>query len=473
MPIELLAGLVAVEAKALVDGDGGAAGDVEGEGSQPLPQQVGAGAVVDDDAVVVADVFAHDEPARGGDGGICVAFAVGEGAPVGAFGLRQEVIDDDDAGGEFAGAGHGDYASGVLAFALVVAAAVSPETEQIRVAVGRFPAVVIEGEGVVVVRGDGVTSEPAAKVSFSASAAGLLFGGKPFGRDLALVKAPLLKVAGHTYRGVLEVRFQLYDKKPELLVVHPLDLETYVTGIVSAELPRGWPLASYQAQAVAARTFALSQKMKRIDLPYHMESTVLDQVYGGVEREHALAEEAAQTTRGQVLSFRRHLAQTFFHASCGGRTESARDGWATPLAYLPGSTCNKCTDASRFKWSVTIKKGDLDRQLKKQVGGPVTKVEIVETTTSGRAKTIAVSTAQKTTRMTGGDFRRLLGWSTVWSTLIDKMTLGKDSLVIDGRGSGHGVGLCQWGARGFAQKGATWQQILTTYYPTATLARVY
>lgn len=346
-------------------------------------------------------------------------------------------------------------------------------TEQIRVAVGRFPAVTIEGDGVVVVRGDGQKTVPAKRAAFGVSKEGLTLDGKVYGRDLAVVEAPLLKIAGHTYRGVVEVRYQVYDKRPELLVVHPLDLETYVTGIVSSELPRGWPLAAYQAQAVAARTFALAQKARRFDLPYHMESTVLDQVYGGVEREHALAEEAARTTRGQVLAFRRHLTQTFFHASCGGRTESAEDGWSTPLAYLPGSKCNKCGDANRFQWTVKVSRKDLDRAFTKVAGGPVTAVSIVEKTASGRAKTLALTVDKKSTRITGADFRRLLGWSVVWSTLIDKIAVSKDGLVVEGRGSGHGVGLCQWGARGFALSGSSWQQILATYYPSASLAKLY
>ncbi len=369
----------------------------------------------------------------------------------------------------------------MLALVLVVAgltgAYTNPDpapTEQVRVAVGRFPSVVIEadtgGENVVVT---GSSAAPSSSVRFGVTKTGLTLGGKPFDKDVAVVRATLLRLAGHTYRGVLEVRFQVYDKKPEILVVHPLDLETYVTGIVSAELPRGWPLAAYQAQAVAARTFAVGQKMKRIDLPYHMESTVLDQVYGGVEREHALAEEAAQTTRGQVLSFRRHVAQTFFHASCGGRTESAKDGWNTPLQYLPGSICNKCNSANRFQWTVKIPRRDVEKAFEKAAGGAVVRATIVDKTASGRAKTVELATAKKSTRISGADFRRLLGWSVVWSTQIDKLELAKEQLVIEGRGSGHGVGLCQWGARGFALQGKTYEQILQTYYPGSSLARLY
>lgn len=361
-----------------------------------------------------------------------------------------------------------------LGFGSVGSAAPEP-IEMIRIAVGRFGDTTLEGQGLFVVDSAGVLlSKPEnAKLRISIASSGLMLGGKAAGHDLVVVHAPLLKLAGHTYRGTLEVRLQVYDKKPELLIVHPLDLETYVTGIVSAELPQGWPLASYQAQAVAARTFAVMQKMRRIDLPYHMETTVLDQVYGGVEREHARAEEAAQTTRGQILGFHRHLAQTYFHAACGGHTESAQDGWGTALSYLPGSSCTKCNNTARSHWSVKITRSDVDRAFARLVGAPVVGIKITATTATARAKTVEIRTAKKATLITGADFRRLLGWGVVWSTQIDKLELTATTLEIEGRGSGHGVGLCQWGARGYAVAGGTYQAILARYYPGARLTRLY
>ena len=256
----------------------------------------------------------------------------------------------------------------------------------VRIAVGRFPDLVVEGEGLSLNGAGAASSSSLSKVRFGAGKSGLVIDGKAADAAVVVVRAPLLKLAGHSYRGILEVRYQLYDKKPELLVVHPLDLETYVAGIVSSELPRGWPLASYQAQAVAARTFAITQKMRRIDLPYHMESTVLDQVYGGVEREHALAQQAQESTRGQILSFRRHPAQTYFHAACGGRTESAKEGWGAALPYLPGSACHHCDDAPRFHWTVNIARANVDRAFMRLAKGPITSIKITETTASARTR---------------------------------------------------------------------------------------
>ncbi len=356
-----------------------------------------------------------------------------------------------------------------LAAALAPAAARAGET--VRIAVGRFPgAVVIKGAGLraegVDVDGDTVTLRPTRK--------GIRAGSKTLERDIVRVTAPgTLSLHGHRYHKELEVRFRFYDHKPELLVVHPLDLETYVTGIVSSELPGGWPLEAYKAQAVAARTFALWQKYRRLDLPYHMQASVLDQVYGGVEREHALAQRAAEETRGMVLTWRRHLVQAYFHAACGGHTESALEGWGMALPYLPGSKCGFCNAATRHRWSARIARADVDKAFAGLLREPVTSIAVIDKTRTGRVKTLLVKGKTRHARITGADLRRLLGYNRVWSTWLDELALKSDALVVSGRGSGHGVGMCQWGARGMALAGKHFDEILARYYPGATLARVY
>lgn len=229
-----------------------------------------------------------------------------------------------------------------LALACVAAVATPADAiESVRIAVGRFPdAVTIAGADIQAASsGDGALDVGAGRLTLSATKSGIRMGGRALKGDVVRVRAPgTLTLGKHRYHRALEVRWRLYDKKPELLVVHPLDLETYVTGIVSAELPKGWPLESYKAQAVAARTFAVWQKYRRLDLPYHMESSVLDQVYAGVDREHPLARQAAQETRGLVLTSKRRLAQAYFHAACGDHTESAKEGWGTALPYCPAAS---------------------------------------------------------------------------------------------------------------------------------------
>src|SRR5262249_19212879 len=158
---------------------------------------------------------------------------------------------------------------------------------------------------------------------------------------------------------------------------------------------------------------------RRLDLPYHMEASVLDQVYGGVEREHAAAQQAADETRGLVLTSRRHLAQAYFHAACGDHTESALDGWGNALPYLPGSACGFCKAAGRYTWSARIKRTDVDHAFAALLHEPVTSLSIVSKSKTGRAKSVEVKSKSKHATITGADLRRLLGYNTLWSTWIE------------------------------------------------------
>jgi stage II sporulation protein D len=362
--------------------------------------------------------------------------------------------------------------------ALTLVCAVGAENaradETVRIAVGRFRDPFIVAGELVVLDATGKELARGARVGLRIAKGAMVIDGKPAKTDLVRIHSDgTLALAGHHYRHELEVQFRKYDGKPELLVVHPLDVETYVTGIVSAELPQGWPLAAYQAQAVAARTFAMWQKYRRLDLPYHMEASVLDQVYGGVEREHDLARQAAASTSGQVLTWKRHLAQAYFHASCGDKTESALEGWGTTLPYLPGSSCGACGAAGRHVWNAKIPRADVNKAFAGVLGAPVEHVSIAAKTKTGRVKSIDLEGGGKKKRVSGGDLRRLLGYTRVWSTWIEKLAFEGDALVVEGRGAGHGVGLCQWGARGRALAGDAYTDILARYYPGASLRRLY
>jgi stage II sporulation protein D len=143
------------------------------------------------------------------------------------------------------------------------------------------------------------------------------------------------------------------------------------------------------------------------------------------------------------------------------------------MEYLPGSSCGKCGDAARYHWKTKVSKKDIDKAFSRLVGSPIRRMSVVERTASGRTRRIKLEGDRRSTTISGSDLRRLLGWSVVWSSLIDKLDFSASGLVVEGRGSGHGVGLCQWGARGMAVEGASWQRILDRYYPGARALPLY
>ncbi len=362
----------------------------------------------------------------------------------------------------------------VLLVALVGAAPAEAE-QMVRIAVGRFrSAMSIAGPGLSVETGDGTRLHPHGPLVLAPTKRGILVGGKPVDTDLLRIRSTGdLTLRGHTYRRELEVSHRSFRGRAELLVVHPLPLETYVVGIVSSELPHKWPLEALKAQAVAARTYAVWQKYRRLELPYHMESTVLDQVYHGKQRESDLARTAAEQTRGIVMTHARRPVQAYFHAACGGRTESARAGWGNALPYLPGSPCRKCNAAPRYKWSADVSADDMTKAMGHVLGERVTDVVVVTRTKTGRVAKVKVAGPGKSRTITGGDLRRLVGYTKLWSTQIDSIQKTRAGFHFVGRGAGHGVGMCQWGARGFAEAGTPYDKILENYYPGAVLTRMY
>lgn len=363
--------------------------------------------------------------------------------------------------------------------ALTLGAALVPlparAEQMVRIAVGRFPgALDIGGAGIVVRGGDGSVLADKGPVKLTSDNVGIKLGGRRIPNDLLRVSSETtLTVRGHTYHRALEVSWRSYRGEPELLVVHPLPLETYVLGVVSSELPQRWPFEGLKVQAVAARTYAVWQKYRRLDLPYHMESTVLDQVYHGAQREHPDAERAIVDTYGTLLTYGRRPIEAYFHSACGGHTESADEGWGRPLPYLPGSKCGFCGKATRHRWSAEISRADMTKAFARVLGEPVETLRVLTKTRTGRVAGLEVKGATKRARVNGSDLRRLVGYSRVWSTQITKMESTAKGFVFEGRGAGHGVGMCQWGARGMAEAGHSFDAILARYYPGAKLTRLY
>jgi stage II sporulation protein D len=257
--------------------------------------------------------------------------------------------------------------------------------------------------------------------------------------------------------------------------VESVDLEEYVARVVSAEVPSSWPLAALEAQAVAARTFALAQKVAQgPDSRVHLRASVLDQAYaqGGTS---AKAQQAARATHGEVLTFGAAPIAAYFSASCGGRSEAAEEAFhlargTTP--YLAGAREDDA-DAGRG-WTVRLPLAAVSAALRnaRRILAEVSGLSVVERTPSGRAKEILVRTSGGSRRLDAAELRQILGYGTLPSLLFE-VSVERGSAVFRGRGSGHGVGLCQWGARARALRGSDYRAILAHYYPGAEIRRMY
>jgi stage II sporulation protein D len=277
-----------------------------------------------------------------------------------------------------------------------------------------------------------------------------------------------LRALGRALRGRVEVQCD----GDRWLAINVLPIETYLGAVLGAEMPPGFPSEALKAQAVAARSYAMVRKIEARDAgrSYHLGATVLSQVYLGLDHEDPRTAAAVAATRGEVLALGVTPVEAYFHASCGGRTETGAAALDRSLSYLKSVSC-PCENHSPFAhWRVEI----TGAALGKAVGlSAATDCEILSRTSSGRASRVQIRSSRSGERtMLGTELRTLLGYQKLPSTAFDVHRDGQ-RFVFEGRGSGHGAGMCQWGARIFAEQGKTYREILEHYYPGTSIERIY
>jgi len=303
--------------------------------------------------------------------------------------------------------------------------------------------------------------------------------------------AGLLSLDGKPYRG--DVVFVAGDSG--LAEINALPIDDYLMGVVPLEMGvrQASDSAAVQAQAVTARSYALIHLTPR--RAYDVTAGTLDQLYGGVAAENAVASQAVEATRGIVLRYGGRIVNAPYHSTCGGSTTASSEVWrAEDEPYLravsdriPGSDRFYCDIAPRFSWTRRLDARALNAAVSQYMAryakvpstgpGNVRGVTIASHTPSGRVGTITVSTDRGNFTLRGNDMRYVLrapGDEILNSTYfsLDQSSASDGSLVqlvIRGFGYGHGVGMCQWGAIGRARAGQDFRAILRAYYPGTTV----
>ena len=282
------------------------------------------------------------------------------------------------------------------------------------------------------------------------------------------------------YRGELIVR----RKGARLQFINELDAETYVAGVIVNEIGDGQSPSAYRAQSVVARTYAYTRVLENPGAAFHVYDSQQSQVYRGV----SLPKNAVTTvdelsrrtaeTRGVILTWHSEPFPTYYFSTCGGHTTEAgtaalASGGATePLFGVP---CKYCESSKYFRWTENVDVAALTSNLKPWgVRAPITGIDW---TKLGRGSWVAEVTitygpsgAKKV--LPGLDFRKAAG---IRSMCIESATPSEDgtTLVVKGKGWGHGVGMCQVGCQEMARRGFAGDQILRYYYPGAEFTRIY
>jgi len=250
-------------------------------------------------------------------------------------------------------------------------------------------------------------------------------------------------------------------------LVTALDVDQYLLGVVPLELSPSWPAAALQAQAIVARTYALAHRT--LSRPWDVTADEGDQRWGGVDAEAPAATAAVQATTGQVLGYAGGPAAIFYSACCGGHTADVAAIWGhSAIPYLRGVADPYCVPAPDYRWSRTAPVERVLASVGDRIGGSLVGAALGAPDDTGRPTSVTLEGARDAT-LSIEEFRRAVGGDVVRSSWVRTVrvdgTQAGARLVIEGSGRGHGVGLCQWGARYCAAAGASAAQILAFYFP--------
>ncbi|MHC4303621.1 MAG: SpoIID/LytB domain-containing protein [Planctomycetota bacterium] len=310
-------------------------------------------------------------------------------------------------------------------------------------------------------------------------------------------KQPVVTVSERAYPGSIQLvaRNDLDDGAFD--VINVVGMEAYLPGVVAGELFDHWRLHTRAAQAVAARSFAASERAQfRGRRAYDVTNTPNSQVYRGIV-DHQETLEAVEMTRGVVLAYEGLLVSGYYSSCCGGLAATAVDAIGhNPINDTPPLEGRRgvdvCTEVKIARWTIerpvqTLTQrlaawGDSRRRSQLAELGEIAAVEIAERNSHGRPTRYAVTDKSgRRVELSDHHLRTAANYTgpglsapqrSLWSSYVS-VTVRDSTAVFDGRGYGHGVGMCQYGAETLARSGKSYEEILAWYYPGAEFTRAY
>jgi stage II sporulation protein D (peptidoglycan lytic transglycosylase) len=340
--------------------------------------------------------------------------------------------------------------------------------EMIRVAlVLDVPSVTLSGSpSLAITTPDGTPVAAGLKtpVRLLAGPQGLIFQGRPTDLRELVVSSPDgdIHLNDWTVGGFLHI---VYDRD-NLRLINELDVEEYLKGVVPLEISPNWNPEVLKVQAIIARTYVLHQRQVNLGKEYDVLATTADQVYGGRSKENPTANRAIAETKGLVLTYDGALILSAYHSTAAGPTESASEVWGIDLPYLKGVSCPFDQNSPYYHWRKSFPM-DAVQVLFAKAGyevGTIASITPFRWTEAGRISRIRLLHSRGELILKAEDLRRILGYAELPSTHFQIEKMGRE-IQVQGNGYGHGVGLCQWGAKEMTEMGYRYEKILKYYYP--------
>ncbi len=282
--------------------------------------------------------------------------------------------------------------------------------------------------------------------------------------EIDLEKPSRIKVDGKYY--TLKGKLRLVKHCGRNLIILVLPLEEYLLHVLPSEVYPNWNIEALKAQAVASRTFALYNILKRKDAPYDVDSGTNFQVFNFSLKILPKVKEAVETTEGEVLTFQGRPIYAMFHSNSGGETCSFKELLGLNLPYLSAIRDPYSLRAPKWvSWKITI-----SRERFKVFPFPVEDFKFTERH-RGRVRFMELKTDKGTYKIPFTFTGRLL--LKIPSNWCYKLGKNKGYWLIVGRGFGHCLGMSQWGAEIMAEEGKSYKEILKFYYRNTGIKKLY
>ena len=275
----------------------------------------------------------------------------------------------------------------------------------------------------------------------------------------------------------------------KLNAINVIDIEDYLRGVVPYEIGKldESKFEALKAQAVAARTYAYKHFGSRVAQGFDVYADTRDQVYKGLHSATALTDKAVRETEGVVMTYNGEFITAYYHSTCGGETEGVVT-WGRPdHPYLKNKPDLRpdgtpwCRESNYTEWTREFTEDELRdlfqinaKEAKANVPSfsSIKSMHIQDTLKSGRIHTLVIETNNGSFTAKADKIRWLFKrGGTILPSSFFRIHKNGNEWILKGKGFGHGVGLCQMGARARAQAGQSYIQILTHYYPGITLEK--
>jgi stage II sporulation protein D len=278
-----------------------------------------------------------------------------------------------------------------------------------------------------------------------------------------------IKIGAREYPG----RLDIFRMEGGLLVVNELPLEEYTAGALRGEMSERWPLETLKAQATAIRTYAVYHQLLNQAKVYHLAAGTQYQNYAGRVSAASPLWVAVKETQGRLLTLGGQLIVAYYHTDSGGWTERSDSVFSGEMPALRGVRDEFSVSSPHARWTLELSLRDL-RELLRRGGvrvGEIRELEVLDRSESFRVQRVEIRHSQGSLQLRGADFRRIVGYDTLKSTLFTVSVQGERA-IFQGRGWGHGVGLSQYGAKEMGERGYSYREILAHYYPRTVLTLV-